>query len=199
MRRGPRGYRNLCYLLLKAQRIAATNTKFVVFRKQRESAIVSDSRAEPKKPLRQICPNVGTRPAQPGCLASSHSNPEHCKRHQPSDCRTGHSLPLIRAQTTRTRNSAGSEATTTHFCCASRTQTMHTQTKTPNSTGLPSSENSVNDKANATKPHPAKMAPKRASLRSSRLTGVTGLRMRLSLPYIFQCRRSVWLGSTRQI
>jgi hypothetical protein len=32
LRRG-RGYQNLCYLLLKPQRIAATNTEFVVFRK----------------------------------------------------------------------------------------------------------------------------------------------------------------------
>src|SRR5947209_315211 len=32
LRRG-RGYKNLCYLLLKAQRMAATKTEFVTFRK----------------------------------------------------------------------------------------------------------------------------------------------------------------------
>ena len=47
LRRG-RGYQNLRYLLLKAQRMAATRTEFVVFRKAPKMAVPSNSRAEPK-------------------------------------------------------------------------------------------------------------------------------------------------------
>ena len=46
LRRG-RGYKNLRYLLLKAQRIAATRTEFVVSGKRRKMRIPSDSCGEP--------------------------------------------------------------------------------------------------------------------------------------------------------
>ncbi len=46
LRRG-RGYKNLRYLLLKAQRMAATKTEFVVFRKPPKMRVPSDSCAEP--------------------------------------------------------------------------------------------------------------------------------------------------------
>jgi len=39
LRRG-RGYKNLRYLLLKAQRMAATSTEFVVFKKAAQKEIV---------------------------------------------------------------------------------------------------------------------------------------------------------------
>jgi len=47
MRRG-RGYKNLCYLLLKAHLIAATRSEFVAFRAKRpKMPLPSDSCAEP--------------------------------------------------------------------------------------------------------------------------------------------------------
>jgi hypothetical protein len=45
LRRG-RGYKNLRYLLLKAQRMAATRADFVVFRKAAQNAVPSDSCSE---------------------------------------------------------------------------------------------------------------------------------------------------------
>ncbi len=47
LRRG-RGYRDMNYLLLKAQRLAATRTEFSFFRKPRSMRIYPDSRSEPK-------------------------------------------------------------------------------------------------------------------------------------------------------
>ena len=46
LRRG-RGYRNLHYLLLKAQRMAVQKTEFVVFERPHKMATLSDSCAEP--------------------------------------------------------------------------------------------------------------------------------------------------------
>jgi hypothetical protein len=48
LRRG-RGYKNLAYLLLKGQRMAVTKTEFIVFRKQPEMRVSTNSCAEPKK------------------------------------------------------------------------------------------------------------------------------------------------------
>jgi hypothetical protein len=45
LRRG-RGYRDLNYLLLKAQRLAATKTQFIVLQKALKMPASSDSRAE---------------------------------------------------------------------------------------------------------------------------------------------------------
>ena len=46
LKRG-RGYKNLRYLLLKVQRMAATKTEFVASGKPRKMGLSSDSRAEP--------------------------------------------------------------------------------------------------------------------------------------------------------
>ena len=46
LRRG-RGYKNLAYLLLKAQRMAVTKTKFIVLQKAAEMRVSTNSCAEP--------------------------------------------------------------------------------------------------------------------------------------------------------
>ena len=48
LRRG-RGYKNLGYLLLKAQRMAATKTEFIVLQKRPKMRVSTNSCAEPKK------------------------------------------------------------------------------------------------------------------------------------------------------
>ena len=54
LRRG-RGYKNLRYLLLKAQRMAVTKTEFIIFRKRPKMRALSNSCGEPKMEYETTC------------------------------------------------------------------------------------------------------------------------------------------------